>query len=129
MHPSRLVPAATLWLAALGALPAAATEPAVVADSAKGKILVDGAGMTLYVFAKDEPDKSACNDPCSVNWPPLRAAADARTTEPWSVVLRDDGTGQWAYKGKPLYRWVQDHKPGDVTGDGRLNGAWTVAQP
>ena len=40
----------------------------------------------------------------------------------------DDGAKQWAYKGKPLYGWVKDTKPGDKIGDGFLNGAWHVAK-
>ena len=44
----------------------------------------------------------------------------------WSVLARDDGSKQWAYKGKPLYLWVKDQKPGDKTGDG-FNKVWHVA--
>ena len=40
-----------------------------------------------------------------------------------------DGSKQWAYKGKPLYTFAKDTKPGDVTGDGFLNGAWHLAMP
>jgi len=108
---------------------AQAAEPAKVADTAKGKTLVDAKGMTLYVFAKDEGGKSACNGPCATNWPPLMAAAEAMPMGSWTVIVRDDGGKQWAYKGKPLYTWTKDKKPGDITGDGFLNGAWTVAQP
>jgi predicted lipoprotein with Yx(FWY)xxD motif len=43
------------------------------------------------------------------------------------VIVRDDGSRQWAYKGKPLYLWVKDHKPGDTTGDG-FRGVWHVAR-
>ncbi|MFY0104123.1 hypothetical protein ABTP95_19980 [Acinetobacter baumannii] len=43
-------------------------------------------------------------------------------------MTRDDGKGQWAYKGHPLYRWSKDQKPGDTTGDGVI-GAWHVARP
>ena len=119
--------AATLALSS--AIPAHASDPAAVADTAKGKTLVDAKGMTLYTFDKDTDGKSACNGPCAVNWPPLAAAAGAAAMGSWSVVTRDDGGRQWAYKGKPLYTWVKDGKPGDVTGDGFLNGAWHVAQP
>lgn len=108
---------------------AAAAEPAMIADTTKGKTLVDSAGMTLYVFAKDEGGKSACTGPCATNWPPLKAAADAKASGAWTLVTRDDGSHQWAYKGKPLYTWTKDKKPGDVTGDGFLNGAWSVAKP
>lgn len=115
---------------ALGlALPALAADPAAIADTAKGKTLVDAMGMTLYTFDRDAGGKSACNGPCAGNWPPLMAGADAKDMGAWSVVTRDDGAKQWAYKGKPLYTWVKDTKAGDITGDGFLNGAWHVAQP
>ena len=47
----------------------------------------------------------------------------------WTVVTRDDGAKQWAYKAKPLYTFAKDTKAGDVSGDGFLNGAWHVAMP
>ena len=43
-------------------------------------------------------------------------------------MTRDDGGKQWAYKGKPLYAWSKDAKPGDVTGDG-VNNVWHIAAP
>jgi predicted lipoprotein with Yx(FWY)xxD motif len=108
---------------------AQAAAPAKVAETAKGKALVDAKGMTLYTFDKDTGGKSACNGPCATNWPPLMAAADAKAADGWSIVTRDDGTKQWAHKGKPLYTWTKDTKPGDTTGDGFLNGAWHIATP
>ena len=105
------------------------SAPAEVADTPKGKTLVDANGMTLYTFDRDTTaDKSACNGKCASNWPPLTAAADAKTMGDWTVIVRDDGSKQWAYKGKPLYKWMDDHKPGDVDGDGR-NNVWHVASP
>ncbi len=103
--------------------------PAKVADTAKGKTLVDGKGMTLYTFDKDAAGKSMCNGPCAENWPPLMASADAKAMGDWSVVRRDDGKMMWAYKGKPLYAFKKDMAPGDTTGDGFLNGAWHMAKP
>ncbi|HOC01350.1 MAG TPA: hypothetical protein PKM43_21700, partial [Verrucomicrobiota bacterium] len=41
----------------------------------------------------------------------------------YSVITRDDGKTQLAYKGKPLYYWAKDAKPGDKTGDG-VNQVW-----
>jgi predicted lipoprotein with Yx(FWY)xxD motif len=103
--------------------------PAKIADTAKGKTLVDAGGMTLYTFDRDTtPGKSACNGKCTSNWPPFTAAADAETAGDWTVIGRDDGSKQWAYKGKPLYKWMDDHKPGDVDGDGR-NNVWHIAAP
>jgi len=49
--------------------------PTKTGDSAKGKVLTNDEGMTLYVFDKDAGGKSACNGPCTGNWPPLTAAA------------------------------------------------------
>jgi predicted lipoprotein with Yx(FWY)xxD motif len=106
----------TLAFGAIQAI-AATGEPAKLADTAKGKIWVDNKGMTLYSFEKDTADKSACNDKCAVEWPPLAAAADSKAMDEWTVVTRDDGSKMWAYEGHPLYTFVDDKKPGDVTGD------------
>jgi predicted lipoprotein with Yx(FWY)xxD motif len=124
---SALILAALLATAIAGGAGAQSPAPAKITDTTKGKTLVNAGGMTLYTFDKDAAGKSACNGPCATNWPPL-AAASASGTGDWSVVTRDDGAKQWAYKGKPLYTWSKDAKPGDVTGDG-FNSVWHVAQP
>ena len=97
---------------------------------ASNGVLVGGNGMSLYVFDRDPTGggKSVCNGPCAQVWPPLAAAADATASGDWSVVTRDDGGRQWAYKGKPVYFWAKDQKPGDRTGDG-FNGVWHLARP
>jgi predicted lipoprotein with Yx(FWY)xxD motif len=119
-----------MLLTAAGVLAATAAfaQSAKVADTSKGKALVDAKGMTLYVFDKDAANKSNCNGTCATNWPPLMAAATDKAAGNWSIVTRDDGGKQWAYKGKPVYTWVKDSKPGDVTGDG-VGGAWHIATP
>ncbi len=103
---------------------ATAQAPAKVADG----VLVGANGMTLYSFDKDAGGKSACNGPCATNWPPLAAAADAKASGDWTVITRDDGATQWAFKGKPLYYWAKDQKAGDRTGDG-VNSVWHVVKP
>jgi len=92
-------------------------------------MLVDAKGMTLYIFAKDAPGTSNCNDNCAKNWPPVMAAADAMPVGEWTIVTRADGSKQWAYKGMPVYGWIKDAKPGDMTGNGMGNGAWKMAVP
>lgn len=103
---------------------AQAAEPAMVKDG----MLVDARGMTLYTYDKDSPGQSMCNDTCATNWPPLVATADAQGNDDWSTLQRADGSWQWAYYGKPLYTFIQDQKPGDMLGEGKM-GVWHVARP
>jgi predicted lipoprotein with Yx(FWY)xxD motif len=105
------------------------TEPARTTQTAMGPALADSRGMTLYTFDRDAAGKSNCNGKCAENWPPLKADGTSQPAGNWSVVTRDDGSKQWAYKGKPLYGWVKDQKPGDTTGNGVNNNTWHVAQP
>lgn len=127
MHRSFIMALAAATMVATVAL--AQMAPTKTGDSAKGKVLTNDSGMTLYVFDKDADGKSACNGPCAGNWPPLMAAAGAMPMASYTIITRADGTKQWAYKGRPLYAWKNDKKPGDITGDGFLNGAWHIAQP
>ena len=103
-----------------------ASAPAKAQDG----VLVGPNQMTLYTFDKDAAGsgKSVCNGQCAAAWPPLMAQADARADGNWTIVTRDDGSKQWAYKGMPLYYWVKDQKPGDKTGDGVAN-VWRLARP
>ncbi len=102
---------------------------AVAADAPtkmSGGALVAANGMTLYTFDADKAGsgKSACNGPCAALWPPLAAAADQPPGD-YSVVARDDGARQLAYKGKPLYFYKADEKAGDRTGD-NFKDVWHI---
>ncbi len=112
----------TFALAAGSAL--AAGAPVKAMDG----VLVGANGMTLYTFDKDAGGKSACNGPCATNWPPAIAADGAKAAGDWTIISRDDGRKQWAYKGKPVYAFIKDTKAGDTAGDGFLNGAWHIAK-
>ena len=92
--------------------------------------------MTLYIFDDDKEDSvSTCYGDCAVKWPPLRAMNLSNDKEDsawveyshdnWTLVTRQDGTQQWAYKGKPLYYWYKDKKPGDASGE-KIKG-WHIA--
>lgn len=111
-------------------LAALALQVAIAQTKVRNGVLTDAAGMTLYVFDNDitTPGKSACTGPCLNMWTPLAAPADAKPQGPYTLVTRDDGSLQWAYNGRPLYRWYADKKPGDRDGDG-LRRAWHVAVP
>ncbi len=113
---------------ALCATAHAQTAPATAGTTAKGKALVEAKGMTLYTFDRDSAGKSNCNGQCLTTWPPLAAAADAKASGDWSIVTRDDGAKQWAYKTKPLYTFNKVAKPGDAAGDG-VNNVWHLATP
>ena len=117
---------ATLVAVLLATSVTAAAQPVPATKAADGT-LTNAAGMTLYVFDKDGGGKSACNGPCVANWPPLMVVGNGAASGDWTIVVRDDGTKQWAYKGKPLYTWAKDAKPGDKTGDG-VNSVWHVAK-
>ena len=126
---SLFIAAAALALGTAVAL-AQGAAPAKVADTPKGKVLVDAQkGMTLYTWDRDTmPGKSGCNGQCATNWPPLMVSGEAKDMGSWTVIVRDDGAKQWAYKGKPLYFWKDDKKSGDADGDGR-NNVWHIAAP
>ncbi len=99
-----------------------------IRSTTAGEVLTDARGMTLYTLDKDMADKSVCNDQCAVLWPPLLAKEGTKAPANWSVITRDDGSKQWAYKGKPLYTFAKDMKPGDVAGNGYFGGIWHVAK-
>ncbi len=111
--------ATVLAVATLTAIAASNPAPAVTSNG----VLATPAGATLYTFDKDTANsgKSACNGPCAANWPPLAAQASDAPSGDYSIVTRDDGSRQWAYKGWPLYTFAKDAKPGDTTGDGKGN--------
>jgi predicted lipoprotein with Yx(FWY)xxD motif len=128
MHkPTVLSLAAAISFAVISA--ANAAPPTQTSTITKGAALTDAKGMSLYTFDKDTAGKSACNGPCAANWPALKADAGDQGGDNYTIITRDDGSRQWAYKGKPLYIFVKDQKAGDITGDGFLNGAWHLAQP
>jgi predicted lipoprotein with Yx(FWY)xxD motif len=117
----------TIALAACASMSGGAMAPYTkVSDG----MLVGSNNMTLYTFAKDAAGsgKSACNGPCAANWPPLFVDGSSVVSGDYSVITRDDGKKQLAFKGMPLYFWVKDTKPGDKTGDGFLNGAWHIVK-
>ena len=117
----------TLAAFALAGSVAWAADPAKVMDSSLGKIWTDQKGMTLYTFDKDEANKTNCYDKCAEAWPPFMVAEGGVAEGKWTIVERTDGGKMWAYDGHPLYLWVKDTKPGDVTGD-MVGNVWHVAK-
>jgi predicted lipoprotein with Yx(FWY)xxD motif len=104
----------------------AVVYPVIVADD----VLADTDGMTLYELDTDVAGdgRSTCNGACAENWPPLIAVVEAVPVEDYTILVRDDGSKQWAHKGKPLYHSSKDKKRGDKNGD-KVNDRWHAAKP
>jgi predicted lipoprotein with Yx(FWY)xxD motif len=117
--------AAALTLITVVAVAASTPPPAAPANG----VLATPAGATLYTFDKDAANsgKSTCNAQCATNWPPLAAQPSDAAAGDFSIVTRDDGSKQWAFKGWPLYTFAKDAKAGDTTGDGKGN-VWHVVK-
>jgi predicted lipoprotein with Yx(FWY)xxD motif len=119
--------------AALGGPARAAEDPAVkVAKGGKGEYLTDAKGMTLYVFKKDSPGKSACTAQCVANWPlffreKVAVSGNLKAAD-FATITREDGQKQTTYKGMPLYYFVQDKSPGETKGDGAKE-VWFLVKP
>jgi predicted lipoprotein with Yx(FWY)xxD motif len=129
--PSAAAPSAA---ASEAASPAAGGVSIALADSALGKIIVDGDGKTLYMFTPDEDagGKVTCYDQCAAAWPPLKAddasAVSAGTGLDQSKVTvtdRTDGGKQVKYGEYPLYYFAKDAKAGETNGQG-VGGKWYV---
>lgn len=88
-----------------------------------GGYLVDRRGMSVYVFDRDRPNVSTCYRACEKLWPPLLAGLDDQPVGDFDIIERLYGARQWTWRGKPLYHWPSDTKPGDRTGD-NVSGVW-----
>jgi len=90
-----------------------------------GTVYANVRGLTLYTYDRDTtPGVSSCGADCTKDWRPVSAPETASAVGDWSAVLNpQDGSQQWAYRGKPVYTYVGDVNPGDVLGDGK-DGVW-----
>ena len=80
-------------------------------------------GRALYTFDKDSAGKSNCTGGCLASWPAFTVGNASLAGGDFSVVVRDDGTQQWAFQGKPLYFFAGDTRPGEINGDNQ-GGVW-----
>ena len=101
-----------------------------------GKYLTGGEGRTLYMFTKDSKGTSNCYDACAKAWPPLAtsgkpAAAPGLDNAMIGTTQRKDGTMQVTYNGMPLYYFVKDKAPGEVSGQDlkAQGGEWYLVGP
>jgi predicted lipoprotein with Yx(FWY)xxD motif len=118
---------ALLMLAACASPTMAPSGPGTTRDTPVGRVLTDADGMTLYTYDPDTNGHSNCTGMCAVVWPPVMATDGAEPRGDFSLIRRD-GERQWAWKGRPLYTYLFDDKPGEASGDGE-DGVWHVAKP
>lgn len=120
--------AAAILAVLLANEPAAAEAPAgiVLQPRGHGAALTDADGFTLYTYLKDTAGKATCIAVCAEMWPPVIPISDASPDADWSIVTRDDGLRQWAFRNQPLYRFRRDRFPGDSNGE-EFNGLWRAA--
>jgi predicted lipoprotein with Yx(FWY)xxD motif len=102
----------------------------VRAHDTLGSFLTDDQGRTLYMFARDSANVSACYDRCASNWPPLLVdASNPQLAQgvggALGTIIRDDGNRQVTYDSKPLYYYTPDTTIGDTKGQG-VGGNWFV---
>jgi predicted lipoprotein with Yx(FWY)xxD motif len=133
-----------LAIAALTPIAAGAGAPAQAATSKRvvkkannaqlGKtILVNLRGITLYSLSAETHGRFICKRGCLVDWHPLYVARGVRPTGPvrlGAIKRPDNGRRQVTFKGRPLYTFDEDAKPGDVKGEGIKDvGTWRAATP
>ena len=91
-------------------------------------ILVTRNGLTLYSLSAERHGRFICTTAfCLSLWKPLVVGPGVKPTgvKGLSVVKRPDAKRQVAFRGAPLYRFVQDTKPGQVKGNGFKDvGVW-----
>jgi predicted lipoprotein with Yx(FWY)xxD motif len=126
-------PATAPATAAPSEAPPAASASVGVAETSLGTILVDGAGLSLYVFTPDKGGASTCYDACATAWPPLLSGGAPTVGagldgSAFGSTTRTDGGAQVTFNGWPLYYFAGDAAAGDANGQG-LNDVWWVVGP
>lgn len=81
-----------------------------------GRMLVTDKGWAVYAYDKDSATKSACDQACTRDWPPLLAPQLARANGEWTLIDRALSQRQWAFRGKPLYTHAGDRFVGSQEG-------------
>lgn len=92
-----------------------------------GHYITDKQGYTLYSYDNDKNGISNCYGQCAVSWQPYLYSAGAKIAKGWGTFRREDGTTQWTYNNKPLYKWAGDAVVGDRYGDG-VGGIWHIVE-
>jgi len=124
--------AAVIAVAALAsASGSTGTAKTVKTGHALGKtVLVNRAGLTLYSLSAETRGRFICTSACVSTWHPLVVKRGQKPTGAQSLgtIRRPNGQTQVTYRGRPVYTFVGDHKPGDAKGEGFKDvGVWHAA--
>lgn len=115
-----------------GDVPAAGSDIGV-SKSSLGSIVVDGKGMTAYVYDEDTAGsgKSACTGECAEEWSAITSASDQPkvdgVTGEVGTINGVDGAKQVTLEGMPLYTYEDDNDAGDTEGQGEDKVWWVVS--
>lgn len=112
------------------------TTSVKVMNTRYGRMLFDGKGRALYLFTREQTSRARCYGDCAVAWPPFIARGTPTATNGakgslLGTTLRRNGKRQVTYRGHPLYYYVSDRKPGQVTCQNveEFGGLWLVVSP
>ncbi|MDO9324759.1 MAG: hypothetical protein Q7T80_07345, partial [Methanoregula sp.] len=93
-------------------------EILIARSPALGSYLTDSKGKTLYYFIQDTPGNSTLRGQSLTEFPAFNARLfsypQSLNSADFTAVSRPDGIPQLAYKGMPLYYYVEDKNPGDT---------------
>lgn len=88
-------------------------------------------GKTLYSLSVETKGKFTCTGTCLASWTPLLIPKGVKPKGPVKLgtVMRPNGKTQVTYKGRPLYSFNSDVKPGEANGEGIKDvGTWHAAK-
>jgi predicted lipoprotein with Yx(FWY)xxD motif len=116
---------------------ASATGTVITTEAGSaGAFLTNGSGRTVYLWAKDGMNMSACSGACAAAWPPVPATGKLTATggakaSDLGTITRSDGTKQVTYDGHPLYYFVGDSAPDQTSGQGSdsFGAKWWLVAP
>jgi predicted lipoprotein with Yx(FWY)xxD motif len=132
----RTIPVLVALLALIAVPDAMAAKTIKAAGSRYGTVLFDGKGRSIYLFTKEKGTKSRCYGDCARAWPPVltkgkpRAGAGVDAAK-LGRTTRRSGKRQVTYNGHPLYYYVSDTAPGEITCQDvfEFGGTWYLVAP
>ncbi len=97
-----------------------------VASTSLGRVVVDAQGRTVYLLTADSMNHATCDAGCQQYWPPVASGRAAGLSAKVGTTALPGGGTTATVAGWPVYTYVGDHQPGDVSGEGvrTFGGTW-----